>query len=180
MYPVTERIPYLRLGVTNLFRCRIAAQCHCPPEFGWDPTKSWTRSARAGWARCIARGIHGWGAMSPLRSCLSSSPRTWTASSALSAKRALFPLSTIRTFAGSTTWEARTDSNSWSSSMSRANKEIFYSSPDNKIMAAEKKTSGASLEVGTVRPLFEARLTRGGAAAFDVTANGQRFVILEE
>jgi eukaryotic-like serine/threonine-protein kinase len=62
----------------------------------------------------------------------------------------------------------------------RDGKEIFYSSPDNKIMAAEVKTSGASFEVGTIRPLFEARLARGTEPAFDVTADGQRFVYVEE
>ncbi len=58
-YPVAERNPYRRLGVTNFFRCRIAAKCRCPPEFGWDPTRSWTRLARAGWARCIAPATRG-------------------------------------------------------------------------------------------------------------------------
>jgi serine/threonine protein kinase len=29
-----------RLGVTKPFRCRIAAQCHYPSEFGWDVTRS--------------------------------------------------------------------------------------------------------------------------------------------
>jgi len=48
-----------RLGVTNLVQCRIAAKCQYPPEFGWDPTRSWTRSARAGWAKFTAQKIRG-------------------------------------------------------------------------------------------------------------------------
>lgn len=63
-------IPNLRLGITNLFRCRIAAKCPYPPEFAWDPTRSWTRSARAGWAKCTARRIHGSIAPWPSRFCL--------------------------------------------------------------------------------------------------------------
>jgi hypothetical protein len=45
---------FCRLGANNFFRCRIAPKCHYPLEFDWDPTRSWTRLARAGWARCTA------------------------------------------------------------------------------------------------------------------------------
>ncbi len=59
----------------------------------------------------------------------------------------------------------------------------FYLSPDNKMMAAEVKENGSSFEVGAVHTLFETRPYRsGGLEPFDVTADGQRFIIdyLEE
>ncbi len=55
-------------------------------------------------------------------------------------------------------------------------KEIFYLAPYNKLMAAEVNGQGATLEVGAVRALFEAR--RGGPGnVYDVTADGQRFLV---
>jgi eukaryotic-like serine/threonine-protein kinase len=55
-------------------------------------------------------------------------------------------------------------------------KEIFYLSPDDKLMGAEVNGQGATLEVGAVRALFEIR--RGGPGyVYDVTADGQRFVV---
>ena len=60
----------------------------------------------------------------------------------------------------------------------RDGKEIFYLTPDNKLMAGGVKTTGTSLEVGTVKPLFETRFFRGtGGWNYDVAADGQRFVI---
>jgi hypothetical protein len=60
-------------------------------------------------------------------------------------------------------------------------KEIFYLSPDNKLMAAEVNGKGATLEVGAVRPLFEVRPSGagyvGGGYVYDVTADGQRFLV---
>ncbi len=53
----------------------------------------------------------------------------------------------------------------------------FYLSPDNKVMAAEVKACGSSFEIGTVRALFETRPYRTGGAAFDVTGDGQRFIV---
>jgi hypothetical protein len=43
-------------------------------------------------------------------------------------------------------------------------------------MAAEVNGQGPTLEVGTVRALFEVRPT-GPGYVFDVTADGQRFLI---
>ena len=57
----------------------------------------------------------------------------------------------------------------------RDGKEIFYLAPDNKLMAAEVNVQGASLDVGAIRPLFEVRGVSGDE--YDVTANGQRFLI---
>ncbi|MGH9774971.1 MAG: protein kinase domain-containing protein [Candidatus Acidiferrales bacterium] len=58
-------------------------------------------------------------------------------------------------------------------------RELFYVSPDNKIMSAEVKTSGSSFVVGAVQPLFETKPYFGlfTANLFDVTADGQKFVV---
>jgi serine/threonine protein kinase len=65
----------------------------------------------------------------------------------------------------------------------RDGKEIFYLSPDNKLMAAEVNGQGTTLQVGAARVLFDARpgaltltpLTFG--YQYDVTADGQRFLV---
>jgi eukaryotic-like serine/threonine-protein kinase len=59
----------------------------------------------------------------------------------------------------------------------RDGKEIYFISPDNKVMAAEVSPSGGRLEVGTVHALFETRLYRSSGSPFDVTGDGQRFLI---
>jgi hypothetical protein len=56
-------------------------------------------------------------------------------------------------------------------------KEIFYLSPDNKIMATEVKHGGAGFEVGAGHALFETRPYRTGGAQFDVAPDSQRFLI---
>ncbi len=78
-------------------------------------------------------------------------------------------------------WQVSTGGGTWPR-WRRDGKEIFYLSPDNKIMAAEVKASGPSFEVSAIRPIFETRPYRAGGAAFDVTPDGQRFIInyLEE
>jgi Tol biopolymer transport system component len=58
----------------------------------------------------------------------------------------------------------------------RDGKELFYYSSDNKLMAAEVSAHGSSLEVGVIQALFEARLY-GAFGRFDVSADGQRFLI---
>jgi eukaryotic-like serine/threonine-protein kinase len=62
----------------------------------------------------------------------------------------------------------------------RDGKELFYLSADNKIMAAEVNASGSSFTIGTVNPLFETRVYRSMSGGFDVTADGQRFIICHE
>jgi WD40 repeat protein len=73
-------------------------------------------------------------------------------------------------------WQVSTGGGAWPR-WRRDGKEIFYLSPDNKIMAADVRRSGSSFEVGAVRALFETRPYRGSGAAFDVTADGQRFIV---
>ncbi|MFY9530945.1 MAG: protein kinase, partial [Candidatus Acidiferrales bacterium] len=60
----------------------------------------------------------------------------------------------------------------------RDGKEIFYLSPDNKLMVAEVREGGSSFEVGKVHALFEIR-PYGQRGSYDVTADGQRFIILD-
>ena len=56
-------------------------------------------------------------------------------------------------------------------------KEIFYLAPDNKFIAAEVNPHGATLEVGAVLPLFEVRPSLSDGYPYDVTADGQRFLV---
>jgi len=62
----------------------------------------------------------------------------------------------------------------------RDGKELFYLSPDNRIMTAEVKTDGSSFAIGAVKPLFETRIYRSTFGGYDVTADGQRFIICYE
>jgi len=63
-------------------------------------------------------------------------------------------------------------------------KEIFYLAEDGRFTAAEIKINGSALELGVVRPLFkvDAVTNVGGlsfldGSAYDVTADGQRFLV---
>jgi eukaryotic-like serine/threonine-protein kinase len=58
----------------------------------------------------------------------------------------------------------------------RDSKEIFYISLDNKMMATQVKINGSSFEVGATSTLFATR-PYGVFGRFDVTADGQRFLI---
>ena len=55
--------------------------------------------------------------------------------------------------------------------------EIFYLAPDNKLMAAAVNGKGGSFEVGAVKPLFGTHTSGGGRDRYDVSADGQRFLI---
>jgi Tol biopolymer transport system component len=59
-------------------------------------------------------------------------------------------------------------------------KEIFYLSGDSKIMSAQVSANGASFEAGTVKPLFETRIYRSLNGGFDVTGDGQKFILAYE
>jgi Tol biopolymer transport system component len=62
----------------------------------------------------------------------------------------------------------------------RDGKELFYVAADGQMMAVALNTSGAMLEPGTPNPLFRTRMLTGmiqSANEYDVTADGQRFVI---
>jgi hypothetical protein len=64
----------------------------------------------------------------------------------------------------------------------RDGKEIFYLAADRKLMAVPVQTAGSTSQVGTATALFEAPV-RGflqgweNSSRYDVTANGQRFLV---
>ena len=57
-------------------------------------------------------------------------------------------------------------------------KEIFFMGPENKLTAAEVSASGARFEVGNVQQFFQTSLASFGNDSYDVTADGQRFIII--
>jgi Tol biopolymer transport system component len=57
-------------------------------------------------------------------------------------------------------------------------KELFFMASNFQIMGADIRLGNTSLEVGSVKPLFEFRnVTGGGRDLYDVTSDGQRFLI---
>jgi Tol biopolymer transport system component len=58
----------------------------------------------------------------------------------------------------------------------RDGKEIFYFSQDNKVMSADLKTGGSTFEVGATHTFFGTR-PYGIFGRYDVTADGQRFIV---
>jgi hypothetical protein len=57
-------------------------------------------------------------------------------------------------------------------------KEIFYLAPDGKIMSAAVTVNADALEVGEVRPLFGPVALAEIGYHYDVSADGQRFLIV--
>jgi Tol biopolymer transport system component len=57
-------------------------------------------------------------------------------------------------------------------------KELFYLSPDNRIMAAEILTQSTSFTVGEVEPLFQASPAGNPGWLYDVSADGKEFVVV--
>ena len=55
--------------------------------------------------------------------------------------------------------------------------EIFYLTPDHKLMAAAVSGKGSSFSVGTVKPLFTARPINGSPYPYATSVDGQRFLI---
>jgi Tol biopolymer transport system component len=55
--------------------------------------------------------------------------------------------------------------------------EIFFLTLDNKLMAAERNGKVGSFEVGSVTPLFDTLAVQGLRYPYDVSADGQRFLI---
>ncbi len=56
-------------------------------------------------------------------------------------------------------------------------KEIFYVGPDRLLMAAEVEAKGQTIEVGQVRPLFSAIDTTQGNPIYDVSPDGEHFLL---
>jgi len=59
----------------------------------------------------------------------------------------------------------------------RDGKELFYLASDNTLMAAAVNGQGTTFEVGEVQPLFQTSAA-GGRYPYDVSADGQRFLVL--
>jgi Tol biopolymer transport system component len=63
----------------------------------------------------------------------------------------------------------------------RDGRELYYLSPEAKIMAAELPTRTGDFRVGAVRPLFAlSGLTGVPGFLYDVSADGQRFIAVQE
>jgi len=58
----------------------------------------------------------------------------------------------------------------------RDGKEVFYLSPDNRLMSAEVNAAGSAFEVGAMRSLF-ATQAGGPGSVYDVSPDGQRFLV---
>ncbi len=61
----------------------------------------------------------------------------------------------------------------------RDGKEIFYVTPDRQLMAAEVSARNGTLEVGKVQKLLDGIL-QGGGYTYDVSADGQKFLVMEQ
>jgi dipeptidyl aminopeptidase/acylaminoacyl peptidase len=59
----------------------------------------------------------------------------------------------------------------------RDGKELYFISSDRMIMAAAVNTNGSTIDVRAAQPLFEARFPYPAFHAFDVAADGQRFLV---
>ena len=57
-------------------------------------------------------------------------------------------------------------------------KELFYRAADNRLMAAALEAKGGLFEVKTVKPLFGPSANAAFADSYDVSADGQRFLML--
>ena len=62
----------------------------------------------------------------------------------------------------------------------RDGRELFYISPDRKLVAVDVKTDTSILQVGTPKALFQTRLSGypGPRNNYDVSADGQRFLMI--
>jgi eukaryotic-like serine/threonine-protein kinase len=59
----------------------------------------------------------------------------------------------------------------------RDGREIFYVSPEQRLMAAAVSLGDDAVTVDRIEPLFELRYPYGAYHAFDVTRDGQRFLV---
>ena len=86
----------------------------------------------------------------------------------------------VRRFEGSGEKQLVSTGGGTQPSWRRNGKELFYLAADSKIMAVSVKT-GDTFEAGIPRPLFRIDLVMGidsvGASEYDVTADGERFLV---
>lgn len=57
-------------------------------------------------------------------------------------------------------------------------KELFYISPDYKLMSAEVTDRGASLDIGKVQELFQTYPAFTATSFYDVAPDGKRFIVV--
>ena len=57
-------------------------------------------------------------------------------------------------------------------------RELYYETPDGQIMAVAIHAGPGGIRVDTPRELFRADIRTGGQHSFDVTGDGQRFLLL--
>ena len=74
-------------------------------------------------------------------------------------------------------WQVSTGGGTPIRSGGRDGKELFYLAPDRKLMAVAVKT-GATFEAEAPQALFEARVREDPDREFDVSSDGQRFLIV--
>ncbi len=74
-------------------------------------------------------------------------------------------------------WQVSTAGGSYPKWRRDDGKELCYFAPDNTLMAATVTGDGSGFEAGAVQSLFQARVRRGNRLAYDVSADGQRFLV---
>ena len=80
---------------------------------------------------------------------------------------------------GSGKWQVSTGGGTWPRWRGDG-KELFYLSLDKKITSAEISAVGSSLVVGKVAPLFQVNVATSLGWFYDVSADGKRFVALNQ
>ena len=80
---------------------------------------------------------------------------------------------------GSGKWQVSTGGGTWPRWRGDS-KELFYLSLDKKITSAEISADGSSLVVGKVAPLFQVNVATSLGWFYDVSADGKRFVVLNQ
>jgi serine/threonine protein kinase/Tol biopolymer transport system component len=73
-------------------------------------------------------------------------------------------------------WQVSTTGGNWPR-WRRDGREIFYMAPDNRLMVAAVDGQGSGFQISTVRPLFETRARINQRSMYDVSPDGQRFLI---
>jgi eukaryotic-like serine/threonine-protein kinase len=80
---------------------------------------------------------------------------------------------------GSGKWQVSTSGGTWPRWRGDG-KELFYLSLDKEITSAEISADGSSLVVGKVAPLFQVNVATSLGWFYDVSADGKRFVVLNQ
>lgn len=100
----------------------------------------------------------------------------WVAYSSTASGEAEVYIAAFPPVASGRKWQVSTDGGT-QARWRRDGKELYFLSSDKTIMAADITFSSTGVAVGTPQPLFEIRAPYGNYHAFDVTADGQRFLV---